>query len=1570
MTVEELIIHYNEIVGSAFREFGKYNELLNRQASFEEWKGMLVGKTEHNRQLYIKYNDAVENLKNRISQGLTDDGMEALYDYVISICDEREYQDPPVYLFILKVLIDYYEREHNYGKLARLYSYYLRAFDQHYAQSDAAKVEEAMEMGKAAIRMGIKHVDVLKKEAERTKNEEILLNIIIIGIHLITNHSKDCPSIMAELEWGYENIQKYYSYIKNEKILEESDSLKIQMDRLNRQILTVFYQILTLHPDEMGRFFDFLDKKKIISNDEYVNLLFLIEKEFYLKPRGDEFVLFDLQKLLYKYVLDITAGELPDIERLRDDYDKLNDLIHIVMTMTFASDLEPDAKRNIIQTAAKSIIDCYLKCPPDHLELIGDVDKVVKAIFAYNIPLAKTMEEKEGIVLDYALKRHPSVYVHSLMVQEIAVLITEALFENRPDLLIPLKELRLSPSEQMPPGRKDKNFRKDLINYISKAALFHDLGKCVIGQVVNMQMRPLSSDEVRIVRKHPQKGMELIQNDKDFDIYRDIILGHHKFYDGQGGYPATFDNLSSPYKICIDIISIADTIDAATDYLGRNYAVGKNFDQVLEELIEESGTRYNGVIVSSIAKNVDLRKQLQILTGQGRFETYYGAYHIIQKEAKERRGKDKIAITVREKVYFSVVAIMVIGALFVGFFYKYTTEELSRSAMEINENSISDSTAIVDTQGNIIVYTKSSIASIKYKNILDEYADVEFIEGTDEGLRDFLENCYGREKYVLKYRDGAGTGIITVSKIVGHDWFLVQIFPAEMTGQVIESLSWYSTFSSFVVFAVFFIAFAIAGVAFIRNRNKLRRQVREASEEEQRLITALKEANNRAIDAASEANAANRAKSDFLAKMSHELRTPMNAVIGMTDVMLREERNREDQRYLMNIKSSGTALLQIINDILDLSKIESGKMDIINQEYDILSVLEDLSMMFYSRIDKKPIELLYDVDRDIPKTLIGDQARVRQILINIVNNAIKFTEKGYIKLSVFTKEAEEEDEIILCFSIKDTGIGIKPEDKDKLFGSFTRVDQKKNAGVEGTGLGLSITKNLVELMNGKISVESVYGQGSEFIVEIIQMVNDKEAGASIDDAKTVDSPLVLCLSADEYMGPLMEKLATGYGFSFQDKDTGLCPAYIFADLESYRSKVDMIKAYQDKGAKVFVPRNPFDDDGDKLGDITLFKPVFTKNFCDCINGHERDEEEDNSIIEFTAPNANILLAEDIDMNVQVARALFAPLGFAMDVASNGKEAVEMVEKKDYDLVLMDHMMPIMDGIEATESIRKLGGEKYKNLPIIALSANVIDSIVARFYEAGMNDVAHKPIDMEEITKILVKWLPEDEIVLGPKDVRSDFLVTTQSAKKPDRDMVTKTIDRLENFPEGLDYELAMKNSYTKDILLQNLRNYYLMIDTKASRMEDCLKDDLIKDYTIEVHAMKNSSRYIGAAMLGNWFEKMEKAGNDLDIGLIKEETPALMAKFRSMKEVLSDFKPDESALLSIDNEELVDMLSVMIEAVDSFDMDMVDSVMKELKKYAMPEGCRQIMEKLIVDVADVKMDLIKTDAKAILDVIG
>ncbi|MCI5954417.1 MAG: ATP-binding protein [Lachnospiraceae bacterium] len=698
----------------------------------------------------------------------------------------------------------------------------------------------------------------------------------------------------------------------------------------------------------------------------------------------------------------------------------------------------------------------------------------------------------------------------------------------------------------------------------------------------------------------------------------------------------------------------------------------------------------------------------------------------------------------------------------------------------------------------------------------------------------------------------------------------------------------------------------------------------------------LKEEKERADDA-------NNAKSQFLSTMSHEIRTPMNAIVGMTDILLREKLPQSEREYLNNIKNSGDALLSIINDILDFSKIESGKLEILEDVYEPMSLFHDLTVLFLNRIGSKPVELLYDIDTEMPTKLYGDRQRLRQVIINLMNNAIKFTESGFVRLKVRV-EPTEEGFVCLRFEIQDSGQGIKEEDIGKLFASFQQVDTKKNRNKEGTGLGLAISKQLVELMHGNIGVQSVYGQGSTFYFSLPQKLVDDMPAAVIHES-VEHSKIALCI-ANGYLKKQVRELAVSYGITCSDFIPGTEEKtdYVIADCVDAISEAKL----SDNDCKFCVLQNPMLENINEKSITVINKPLYSLNFCQLMN---REELVYQSIVEedmnFTAPEASILVVDDNEMNLKVAKGLLAPFRMRIDTAEDGQQAVHMVDERHYDLVLMDHMMPVMDGLEATAAIRALDGEYYRKLPIIALSANATVEAREMFIQGKMDDFIAKPIRMKELVRCILKWLPKERIV-------SSENVSADSSKLPGTE--EENINRLGEI-DGLNVEEGLKNCGSEKLFLELLGDFHRMIEPKCTKLQQCLQEERIRDYTIEVHALKNTARMIGAMELSDQFYRMELLGNEGKTEEIREGFPALLELYRSYEQILSPYdQSGQNGVIPVSDEKIREVLQKLHHAVDAFDLDGADCAMKELEGFYFPEELRPAIKELGTYVRDVAME--------------
>lgn len=666
----------------------------------------------------------------------------------------------------------------------------------------------------------------------------------------------------------------------------------------------------------------------------------------------------------------------------------------------------------------------------------------------------------------------------------------------------------------------------------------------------------------------------------------------------------------------------------------------------------------------------------------------------------------------------------------------------------------------------------------------------------------------------------------------------------------------------------------------------------------------------------------------------------MNAIVGITEILLRGEHSKETIEYLNNVKVSGEALLTIINDILDLSKIESGKMEIVMREYEPLSTFHDLSMLFLNRIGEKPVELIYDIDTNLPYSLQGDSKRIRQVIINLMNNAIKFTDEGFVKLKVRIHQISETIIDFSCY-IEDSGRGIKPEDIEKLFNTYQRVDIEKNYYREGTGLGLSISKQLVEMMGGTIGVKSEYGKGSTFYFTIPQEIGNTDKATDIKQDKK-KAIVVSEKIENSLIKKQFNKLVQIYDLkkvSFEEVYEGTKKAdMVFTDnLEMLTDEVS--NRMEQMNIKLCVIQNPMYHDLSEHKVTLVNKPLYSMNFCQTINGDAVVVESEKDLLYFTAPKAKILVVDDNEMNIKVAKGLLGPLQMQIDTAENGRQAVEKIKTNQYDLVFMDHMMPIMDGVEATKEIRKMDDAYYKKLPIIALSANATVEAQAMFQKNGFMDFVAKPVKLKELCTCVRKWLPRKYIEIISEELLDEMLE-----------------DDIPDIP-GINSREGIENSGSKELYLSLLADFYKLVDQKAVKIEKCLADGLLKEYTIEVHALKSTARMIGAMELSEKFYELEKLGDAKDQITLEILTPDVLSLYRNIKTLLEPFaKSMEQEKASVSNEEMIEALTQLKDAVDSFDLDEADKVMRKIEGYAFPEHLRLMVEQLSAFVSDVAME--------------
>jgi len=741
-----------------------------------------------------------------------------------------------------------------------------------------------------------------------------------------------------------------------------------------------------------------------------------------------------------------------------------------------------------------------------------------------------------------------------------------------------------------------------------------------------------------------------------------------------------------------------------------------------------------------------------------------------------------------------------------------------------------------------------------------------------------------------------------------------------------------------------------------------------------------------------EAERASKAKSDFLSKMSHEIRTPMNAVLGMAELILLEDIPEPARERAITIKHSGEHLLSIINDILDFSKIESGKLEIVNTEYLFYSIINDVISIIKMRMTNPELHFAVYMEHDIPNELFGDEVRIRQVLLNVLTNSMKYTKKGYFSLDI-TGERVSDDTIKLTIKIKDTGIGIKPEDMKKLFLEFSQFELEKNRNIEGTGLGLAITHNLVKLMGGTISATSVYGEGSEFIIYLPQKLHEKYHGTdySAIAPRFEDKSVLLYGSTPIYTNYAARSLAdlgVSYHIIFDDSElhNKLLEGkwdYVFAEEDLAHTSQHIIST-RELDTKVVMMTDSYKTNRAKSGKdfSTLIMPAYFTSVVIALNNGSTVYFANNlHIDQFIAPEANILLVDDIYTNLKVGEGLLKLYHVNVTLCTSGKEAIEAVKSKDYDVILMDHMMPEMDGIEAVKIIRGLDSadsvnsadsadsnettipaessiKSYSTIPIIALTANAIVGAREMFLQNGFDDFISKPIDITKLNGILAKWIPIE------KQKQADTAITETNDGICGISSSDTELDKINledvDIAKGISLSGGSLSSY-----LDTLAVFHKDGTAKIYELANCIESNNLSLYTIYVHALKSACANIGANKLSSEAKILESAGAKQDIGFIMKHNANFMD---SLKKLLANIEKAIASTTSnsylgifgkhsnhttfdnIDDSEKKNFehqLAKLKTALENYDVTTIDEVSVELQKFKQFPDISEVLDNIL-----------------------
>ena len=699
------------------------------------------------------------------------------------------------------------------------------------------------------------------------------------------------------------------------------------------------------------------------------------------------------------------------------------------------------------------------------------------------------------------------------------------------------------------------------------------------------------------------------------------------------------------------------------------------------------------------------------------------------------------------------------------------------------------------------------------------------------------------------------------------------------------------------------------------------------------------------------AEEANAAKSAFMSTMSHEIRTPMNAIVGMCELILRDDVNETVRENCFNIQSSSRSLLSIINDILDFSKIEAGKIELIEETFNIASTINDVINMAMTRKGEKNIEIIVRVDPTIPKGLIGDEIRIRQIIINLLTNAIKFTQKGCVILKI--TQSRQGHNMNLNVSVKDTGIGISEENIEKLFTSFQRIDTKKNRSVEGTGLGLAISKRLITQMHGFINVFSTYGEGSEFRFVIPLKISDPEPFIQLE--ATTGKNVAVYLDWKKYnhqqtqyqYNKLIHELGEKLNVNFTIFDTveALESAmasgtytHCFTAQDEYIKHSNALSEIAEKYQLVVIQDRfqPIDLPGHIK---SVFKPFYALTFAAIMNNEKFVMDIHGPKIftsRFIAPEAKILVVDDNPTNLKVAVGLMKPYNMKIITVSNGQAAIDALQTKDFDIVFMDHMMPEMDGVEATQMIRSLHDKYYQEVPIIALTANAVNGAREMFLSTGFNDFLAKPIEVSVLDKMLRSWLPP-KLLITTSTVTKNEDKSTKSPETANSKTGNDTANEFINYERGLKYAGGNQEIYC-DIL----KTYFASSQQYNESLIAHFDSQDWQNYTIKAHALKSSSLSIGAEEFSEFAKKLELAGKEGNYEVILNEHNEFLKLYNKVMDAVQSYllkngypleQPPETTeqdLQEITIEQFTEKVAHIIDACNNFDGDTIMKLAEEL----------------------------------------
>lgn len=787
------------------------------------------------------------------------------------------------------------------------------------------------------------------------------------------------------------------------------------------------------------------------------------------------------------------------------------------------------------------------------------------------------------------------------------------------------------------------------------------------------------------------------------------------------------------------------------------------------------------------------------------------------------------------------------------------------------------------------------------------------------------------------YADFVITGLIIVYSFALYTYILK--FKPELytnSGQLDTSEIFINVFSLIIGQLMIVILLAFCRNALHSSKNKTK-QVQD-------LLREVEEKKN-------EAERADQAKSDFLANMSHEIRTPMNAITGMVELLMQNELSDKEYEYVDTIKTASDGLLSLINDILDFSKIEAGKLDVVEEEYNVGVTITDIINIINTKIDKEKVSFNVNINPSLPQDLFGDELRVKQIALNILSNAAKFTKKGFIIFNINYKKVSN-DIIMLKLEISDSGIGIKEEDLDEIFDEFKQVDTRRNRNIQGTGLGLAICKRLATIMGGSIVMESKYGIGTKVTVTLLQRVKSSKPCAILNHPRACS---VILFDVDSYVlrsiSALLDILQVKYDVTndFEEYKVLIkCRKYTHAFFD-HDIAIDFMKELNHERVPIkmiaMVWRNDYDNSSIDENILLVHKPLHFLSVVPILNGENLGAiRKTKNEYTFIAPNARILLVDDNFVNLKVAEGLLNKFKIQVTTATGGFEAIDIImANQNFDLILMDHMMPQIDGVDTVKLIRNTNNFYCQRVPIVAFSANAVKEAQLMFLNNGFNDFLAKPIELKALKQLLLKWIPkEKQQKVGNASYEDSNQSPSIQLSGDKSEYRFKTID----VKTGLGSCMNDKNAY-KEILTifakSGSKNINLIVN--------CTKMGDIRNFTTYVHSVKSAAKSIGALKLSELSYNLEMAGKSNDWNFINANVRDYIELYKQvineiyMNLGISAGTNQNTPKKKVSQDQFRERLVTLCQAAANYDSDTAAKIIEEIKTYQLPESWDAYIDK-------------------------